>query len=478
MGLLKIVKTISLPTKIMISFCVLYGLAGTLVSLHRFWQYEVFYDSYGIFDSVIWQVSRFQMPMIDHIALGRLPIFADHFYPTMFILSPLYWFTNRSELLGIVQALTVTGSGWVLYIIAKQVLKQPWLSFGITVSYLLFVGLQNAIITDFHDVTIATLPLMLIFWAIVTDRKKLFFVFLVLTLGCKESMSITGICIGIFLLSIPSWRTVGIETILISSLWGITIIKCVIPYFSNGVYIYTPQMPYSLTEYVMRFFDTPDKRRTLWYSFQSFLFLPIFAPTTWPLLLQDFFIRFVPLKTNMRWTLGMHYNAQTAVFLAIGSLYGLKNILKPALTAGRFFPASSFLYLFISLSLVLNALYLHQRVLHGPLGLSYNKAFYTHTKDFAFLDRLIVQVPKNVSVMTQNNLAVRFTHQTVYLPDMNYDKAHPDYIVLDLRDGQNPNNFFGSHAKSIEQFVGKLQSDPKYELITDPSSSQKIWQHK
>jgi len=291
-------------------------------------------------------------------------------------------------------------------------------------------------------------------------------------------MSITGICIGIFLLSIPSWRTVGIETILISSLWGITIIKCVIPYFSNGVYIYTPQMPYSLTEYVMRFFDTPDKRRTLWYSFQSFLFLPIFAPTTWPLLLQDFFIRFVPLKTNMRWTLGMHYNAQTAVFLAIGSLYGLKNILKPALTAGRFFPASSFLYLFISLSLVLNALYLHQRVLHGPLGLSYNKAFYTHTKDFAFLDRLIVQVPKNVSVMTQNNLAVRFTHQTVYLPDMNYDKAHPDYIVLDLRDGQNPNNFFGSHAKSIEQFVGKLQSDPKYELITDPSSSQKIWQHK
>src|SRR3989338_7619457 len=140
--------------------------AGILVSLNRFWQYEVFYYDFGIFDSAIWSVSRFKPPIIDHLAVGGKWIFADHFNPSIFFLSPLYWFTDKQEIILIAQSVIVGASGFVLYKIGKEVIKNKFLSFSVLVSYFLFVGLQNAIISDFHEVTVSTLPLMLTFWAL------------------------------------------------------------------------------------------------------------------------------------------------------------------------------------------------------------------------------------------------------------------------------------------------------------------------
>jgi uncharacterized membrane protein len=505
---------IRLSTVLAFLFCAIYGTAAILVSLHRFWQYEVFYYDFGIFDTALWQLSRFLPPLIDHLALGRTIIFADHMSPTIFLLSPVFWFTSKSEMLLVIQALAVTLSGWVLFKIGNIILQNKWLSFGIMISYLLFVGIQNAIITDFHEVTVATLPLMLTFWAIAAKKKGLYVLFFILTLGCKESMFTVALGIGIFLLLTRQWRQTALLTIFCSIIWGAITTKFLIPLFSQGIYLYAPQLPNQPLQWITGFLDEPDKRRTLWYSFRSFSFFPLFAPTTWPLLLSDFAVRFLPKNAELRWTLGMHYNAIAGVLLSVSSLYGLSTIMNfltnnvRRLCAGsekifygftcereigdgqkkqfrerievrrKIFLRPQHIVGGITVLILLNTLYLHQRELHGPLGLSYNKAFYAHSKDFAFLDALVAKVPKNASVMTQNNLAVRFTHQTVYLPDMNYQQVNPDYIVLDLRDGQNPNDFFGSHAKSIEQFVGKLISDPKYSLITDPSSSQKIWRHK
>ena len=66
-----------------------YTLAAVLVSLHRFWQFEVFYYDFGIFDSAIWKAAHFTAPIIDHFVVGGKVIFADHFSPSIFLLSPL-----------------------------------------------------------------------------------------------------------------------------------------------------------------------------------------------------------------------------------------------------------------------------------------------------------------------------------------------------------------------------------------------------
>ena len=95
--------------------------------------------------------------------------------------------------------------------------------------------------------------------------------------------------------------------------------------------------------------------------------------------------------------------------------------------------------------------------------LAVNPAFYKHTNDFKILDVMVSKIPKNASVMTQNNLAPRFSHQNVRLFSLEYASVQPDYILLDMREGQSPNNFLGS--KNAEVVLDHVKSNSGYKII-------------
>lgn len=433
-----------------------FTVAGIVVSLNRFWQYEVFYYDFGIFDQAIWSVSRFSPPIIEHFIVGGKWIFADHFSPSIFLLSPFYWLTTKSEMLLVVQTIAVGLSGVVLYNIGIHILKYKLSSLVVLVCYLFFLGLQNAIIVDFHELTVMTLPLMLAFWAIVRWRIWYYFLFLTITLGFKESTFLLGIGIGILILFLRrKWFKIGIITIGLSVAWGYLSIKVIIPLFSNGFYIYGPSLSANIFDNILSLVDHPLKQRTLFYSFLSFGFLPLLAPEFWFLLLQDYAARFVGSPCCTRWDMGLHYNAQSAVILALSSMFALRRLQRIRLIF-KFLPL-------LGLLIIGNALFLYRFVLHGPFALAYNPAFYNHTKDFMFLNDLVKRVPADVSVMTQNNLASRFTHQKALLLKRDYESYKPEYVVVDVRPGQNPNNFFGT--KDVFGILELLQKDSKYELI-------------
>lgn len=447
--------------------CLAFITAGILVSLNRYWQYEVFYYDFGIFDQAIWRISRFEPPIIDHLVVGGRWIFADHFNPSIFLLSPFYWLVQRSEMLLVLQAIIVGLSGLVLYKIGKDVIGDRFLSLGILVCYFLFLGLQNAIISDFHEVTISTLPLMLVFWSIVAKNPKLYFIFLLLTLGFKESIFIAGVGIGLLVVFIRrEWYKIGFTTILISLAWGFLSIKIIIPYFSDGFYQYIA--PFSLwpKEIVAQLFGHELKRMTIFYSFLSFGFLPFLSPAFWFLNFQDFFTRFAG-EAQTRWGLGLHYSSQTAVIFAVSSVFALKFLNKFKVVA-RYIN-------YLGIFLILNAFILYRFILHGPLALAYNFDFYRHTKDFHFLNELLSKISPNASVMTQNNLAVRFTHQKVWLLRDDYQNYNVDYIVIDAREGQNPNNFFG--IKDVQGIIKKLRMDKHY-LLAYKTNEQFIFEKK
>lgn len=436
----------------------LFIIFGVLVSLNRFWQYEVSYIDFGQYDQTLWRVSRFEAPIMHHFIHGEINVFGDHVTPSVFLLAPLYWFTQRSEIILIAQAVVVGLSGYLLYDLAKHVLQDKLLSLSVLISYFLFTGLQNAVITEFHELTIMTLPLMSTIWAFVKNKKKLYFLFLVLTLGFKETTFALGIGIGIatFFLR-KDWRKISIATVLLSIVWGLIAFKVILPYFSKGAYLYSSSLPEGLFEKVYALVDHPLKRHTLFFSFLSFTFLPLFAWQFWGAILQDYAVRFLPLHFTTRWDLGMHYNAQSAVLLAVSSVYGLRFILE------KLRIKKQYIHIF-AIFIIFNAVFLFRFVLHGPFLLVSNKAFYEHTKDFKFLEAMVAKVPKDAVVMTQNNLASRFTHQQVWLLRFDYKKYNPDYILIDDRIGQNPNNFFGTE-KNIDSIITKLKTDSDYRLV-------------
>ncbi|MEK7533000.1 MAG: DUF2079 domain-containing protein [Patescibacteria group bacterium] len=453
---------------LMYCFITLYTLAAILVSLHRFWQYEVFYYDFGIFDAAIWHVAHFRPPIVDHFVIGGKVIFADHFSPSIFLLSPLYWLTSRPEALLAAQAVAVGASAVVLYLLGKHVLKRGLGPLAATAAYLLFVGTQNALIADIHEVTFMMLPLMLVFYAVVTNRMKLFWICFFITLGFKESSSLLGVALAaLILIYNRRWRLTALMIAVISVLWGYVTTQMIIPYFYGQTYFYTPVFDSNPLVILWSLFDDPVKRNTLLMSLTSFGFLPLLYPPAWPLILQDIASRFMQKEFALRWGLGLHYSAQLAVIMAFSSIMAINNLQKRI--RSRYAITASMIVL-IGISL-----YLHQFKLHGPLGLAYNPAFYAHTKNFTFLDDLIANVPKGTTVMTQNNIAPHMihTHQVYLLRDV-YEDFMPDYFVLDVRQGQNFNNFFGA---KIDVLRASLRKDPRYEIMYQ-TNEQMIYKRK
>ena len=436
-------RSFSLGTSCALFLCFLFSLMGSVVSVVRFRQFDIFYYDFGIFDTAIWKVAHFKPPIIDHLLLGGKWIFADHFSPSIFLFSPLYWFTSSPEILLVAQAVCVGLSGFVLYTIGQQVLRKAFPSLAVVISYFLFVGLQNAIIADFHEITVAVLPFMLCIYAIFKKSFWLYSISLLILLGFKESDFLIGIGIGIVVFFIEkTWRKIALATILFSAMWGFITIHIIIPAFSGGTYLYSQTISPNPLYIIASFFNNPIKLHTLFYTYLSFGFLPILSPLFWFLQFEDLFTRMYS-NVDLRWGLGFHYSIMTAAIFSVSSLFSIRFLLR--YIRWSFFP------LLIGILLIGNAFFLYRYVLRAPFGLFYNSAFYSHTKDFAFLNNLVAKIPPTASITAQNNLASHFTHQEVWLLRSNhamgaydsFEQHKPQYILLDLRSGQNPNDFYG-----------------------------------
>jgi uncharacterized membrane protein len=453
----KIKKIGGLELGLVSLFIFLYSLAASLVSLNRFWQYNAFWYDFGIFDTTIWQLAHFQLPIITQLAppLGKV-VWADHFNPSAIFLAPLYWFTDRPEIILVAQAVSVGLSAFIGYLLAKKFLKSILFRLSLIFSYLGFVGLQNALYTDIHNIVFALLPFMLTIWAIYQKKWRWYWFFLFITIGFQESLAAVVVMLGIFLLLRQERNTkMGILTIAFGLVYGLFTTKILIPFLSGSQYSYQPEMPTVWSEWLIRFFYPPElKVKTILLSLATFGFLPIASLPALPLLLEHFLERFVLNSAATRWDLGLHYNALLSPIMFLASLELLikfqgKKILRQIIP-------------FWGLITILIVIFLHRFYLHGPLMLATHPVFYEQTKNAKFMDPFISQIPKTGLLMTQNNIAAHFTHGQTILLNMNYKKIKPDVIALDLRTGQNPNNFYPLSESRAQMLAASLLSDINY----------------
>src|SRR3972149_4609453 len=89
---------------------------------------------------------------------------ADHFTPTLLLLSPLYWIWDNVVILLLFQAFFVSLGAYPIYLLALKKTKNKLISLTLAFSYLTFFGIQNAIAFDFHPIVLATTLLAYIFW--------------------------------------------------------------------------------------------------------------------------------------------------------------------------------------------------------------------------------------------------------------------------------------------------------------------------
>jgi len=440
-------------------FIILYTIASATVSLNRYWQHQTAYYDFGVIDKAIWEVSRFREPLVDHHDLGdkNISIFASHFSPSVFLLSPLYWLTDKAEALLFAQSLLAGIGAYIGYLLARRQIKSKIAIFALIFSFLGYVGLQNGLISEFHDTTLSVLPLMVIFWSIFQKKWVLYFISLIILLGLKESFAGLGVGIGLYILiKDRSQIKIALSTILISLLWGYLALKIIIPYYSGGFYLYeSSSLPGDPVNFLRAFFEPEMKVKTIFYSFLTFGFLPVFNPAILPAIFENFLERFVLSPFSSRWDLGLHYNTPLSPLMFIGAL-GVFQILEKM--------KKRRVVILLSIFMILSTFILHRFILRGPLGLFYHPVFYEQNKYSQYVDEFLEKVPKEGVIYTQNSLAGRLAHFNVKTFRKDYKTINPDHIILDLTDGQTENSFSPLRHAQVVELKNSLLKDPNYKL--------------
>lgn len=439
------------------AFILVYTIAAITVSVGRYYQFQNFYFDLGIFDSAIWKVSRFLPPLVDHIDYGDklIHIFANHFNPSIFLFSPLFWLANKTEILLIAQSICVGLAAFVAFRIANKRVNNKFVVFSLVFAFLGYVGLQNALISDFHDATVAVLPIMIIFWAYLEKKWSVFFTALVVVLGFKESFAGFGVALSLFIIiqDRSLWK-ISVSTFVISIIWGYLAIFKIIPSFSGGSYLFAPKViPNNLFDYLNLFFYPVIKIRTMALSYLTFSLLPLINIATLPLVFENFFERFI-LSADKGRDLGMHYNAPLSPILFMGSFLVYIWLQKIKVK-------EIILYLLAG-STIVSVIVLHRFILRGPLGLFYNPVFYQQTGNISYANDFISLTPKEGIIMTQNDLATRFAHSDVRLLRKNYKNIDPDTVLINLTPGQNINSYFPLSEKEVIQLKDDLSKDSNY----------------
>lgn len=447
---LKVLKSKKFEWLLLIAAVATYFGVFTTIALHRYWQYSVWYYDFGIFYSAISSVAQLKAPIIDHFIFTDQNILGDHFHPIIFLISPFLAIFKNGEVLLIFQSLFIALSGIFVYLTAKEVLKNKLESFSILAIYFSFLGLHNALITEFHEIVLLPLPLMIFLYGMVKKQKWPYLLGLIGVLLTKETTFIIPAWFGL-LIAVKNtglWRKVGIMTAVGSIAYGVSVIFLIIPAINGDKYFYLSEAVSSTNKID---FLTSFKIQTIIKTLLSFGFLPILSPESLGPVLINWWSRFSRFQ---RVDLGMHHNAEIAPTLIFATIYGWQRtkLYLKKFSYGIFF-------------LAIGTFFLSAYIYKSPLLLFTNKAFYQHTQNFKFLDRLIEHIPEDGVVMAQTNIAAKIAYRKVYMLRDNYQDFNPDYIVVDLREGQEPNNFL--NIQDFDKLIENLRDDPNYEIYYD-----------
>lgn len=420
----------------------------------------------GLYDQGIWQMSRF-LPLYNTVKERFL--WGDHLTLTLPFIVPLFWIWNNVRILLIFQALWIGLSTFAVY---KLVLfrKLPHITaLAVSIVYSLFYGIQYAVFFDFHPVALGTglIPWLCLF--LEEKKKRLFWLSVILLLFTQENMGIALVGIAVIYAFQSQFRKTAVVLLVLGVVWTAMASK-IIALFSPTGFQYWPQIPLNPMIFFLRFFDNPEKRQVLLYTFSSFSFLWLLSP--WALLavlidLSQYFITgpdFFPM-----WSVFKHHRIMLAPFVMLGVLDVLTKYRKRKTVV-----------IVLTVLIVIGA-FAQQQLLHLPLN-KISKGIYWQNEQWMEDDkRLISLVPKDASVAAQQNFIPHLSHRKeIYIvwprlrdliPSPCEEKScwwldfseKPDYLVVDTR----PNQWLTQILESNDHWqeaIGNMERSGKIKL--------------
>ena len=375
--------------------------AYALVGLFRHWHFDSSAYDLGIFDQVIWRLSRFDAPTSS--LKGHTNIFGDHFHPIIALLAPVYWIAPRVEALIVAQSVLLAVSIVPVFAFASRRLPVGQ-STAIAIVYGLFWGIQRTAWFDFHELAFAPLLIGIVINAVDLRRWRVLWLACAALCLVKEDMIplVAGVGAWVFLFVD---RRQGLFLGVVSLLMFAIVMLVVIPGFGRGAWNYGDAFarlraaPWMAPIIAV----TPSQKMItvlLWLA--PFMFLPL--GSRWSLLAVVVGVERLLSDSPTHWGHGAHYSAPLAPILAAGAADTLSRIRSGVGNAGRLrWIVPVLLTLMILASATLPG--------HQPVMRVFAAKHYRDVPDRAAATEALAQIPPDASVVAQAAIVPHLSHR-------------------------------------------------------------------
>lgn len=440
---------------------VVFGLSYLALGLIRHYSFNSHAFDLGLFAQAFYNFSHFDL---SNSIKGVSNLWGDHFHPILFPLSFIYRIFPTAVTLIVLQTIFIILGGLPVYWLSNEFFKSRSISFFIVVSYFSFFGISSALQFDFHEITIAATFFLFAFYFLIKRKWGYYFLFILFYLSCKENLGIMVAALGIFILfwKRKYWK-VALATFVLGAVWFFCTTEYLIPYFAGQDYVYFEykqlgeNVPKALKtvflnplQAISKLFDHPDKLRTFYLTFGSFVFLPFASPL--------FLILALPAlgenlwNDNMhRWG-GFHYGVGIAPILVIAVIFAINKI---TCWTGKFnLKIAQILAVLVALNSIFFGIYARESIFLLLNPARYQNKFLPSTME------AIKSIPSDASVSAQHSLVPHLSSRKKiysYPGCRPEDCGNSDYYIFSLKASKYPYNKLSDLAADIKNFV--LNSD-------------------
>jgi uncharacterized membrane protein len=186
----------------------------------------------SVFDYAAWTTAT--SGPIAYVPMFRHSLFAQHFMPTLLALSPLARAFDGPAWLIVLQALFHALAAFLLYRFARRHASNG-VALALTAAFLFSRRAHGAATSVFY---IESAEPMLIFGALIARESRrliVYWVLVVLALGCKEDVALYVAAFGIVVAVVERDRRVGIATTVLAVAWLAAALGFAIPFW-RGLY--------------------------------------------------------------------------------------------------------------------------------------------------------------------------------------------------------------------------------------------------
>jgi uncharacterized membrane protein len=300
-----------------------FAAAYSLIGLFKHWHFDSSAYDLGIFDQVIWRMSRFEAPISS--VKGHTNIFGDHFHPIIALLAPIYWIAPRVEALLIAQSALLALSIVPVFAFARRRLPEGP-AIVIAIVYGLFWGMQRTAWFDFHELAFAPLLIGIAINAVDLRRWRVLWLSCAALCLVKEDMIPVVTTFGAWVFLFVDRRQ-GLLLAAVSLLLFPIVMLVVIPGFGTGVWNYSAAFaslraaPWMAPIIAV---TPPQKIMTVILWLAPFLLLPL--GSRWSLLAVIVALERLLSDSSTHWGGASHYSAPLAPILAAGTADTLSRI--------------------------------------------------------------------------------------------------------------------------------------------------------